>query len=238
VNEKQWLTAAAPRAGLDYLCSDGLYARAGLSAHRRKAGRRKLRLFLCACARRVWELIPPGLCRKAVALGERLADGEEVAARVAALDFWQDRGALSRRHAAHAAGVCVEKNLRWASVVGADAAAMAAAWALLEAEGGADMRPYDYDRGKRAEERAQAALLREVFGNLFRPVAVDPRWLTPDVVPLARGIYAERAFDQLPILADALEEAGCADEAVLGHCRGSGPHVRGCWVVDLLLGKG
>ncbi len=236
MNEKQWLTAATPRAGLDYLCSDGSYIRAGPSANRRKAGRRKLRLFLCACARRVWGLIPPGPCRKAVGLGERLAEGEDVAARVAALDLQRDRGALSGRHAAHAAGACVEKNLRWASVVGADASAMAAAWALLEAEGGEDMRIYD--RGKRAEERAQAALLREVFGNLFRPVAVDPRWLTSDVVPLARGIYAERAFDQLPILADALQEAGCANEAVLGHCRGPGPHVRGCWVVDLLLGKG
>ena len=66
---------------------------------------------------------------------------------------------------------------------------------------------------------------------------INPTWLTPDVVALARGIYAERAFDRLPILADALQDAGCDNADVLGHCRGPGPHARGCWVVDLVLGK-
>jgi hypothetical protein len=83
----------------------------------------------------------------------------------------------------------------------------------------------------------QADLLRDIFGNPFRPVAVDPRWLTSDVVELARGIYADCAFDRLPILADALQDAGCDHPDVLTHCRCDGPHVRGCWVVDLLLGK-
>ena len=61
--------------------------------------------------------------------------------------------------------------------------------------------------------------------------------MTPTVVQLAQSIYDDRAFDRLPILADALEEAGCTDAAILDHCRGPGPHVRGCWAVDLLLGK-
>jgi hypothetical protein len=82
------------------------------------------------------------------------------------------------------------------------------------------------------------ALLRCVAGDPFRPVACDPGWRTADVVSLARGIYDERAFDRLPILADALQDAGCDNADVLGHCRGPGPHVRGCWVVDLVLGKG
>lgn len=80
-------------------------------------------------------------------------------------------------------------------------------------------------------------MLREVFGNPFRPVVPDPTWLTSDVLLLVRGIYDERAFDRMPILADALQDAGCDNEEVLSHCRGTGPHVRGCWVVDLLLGK-
>jgi hypothetical protein len=65
----------------------------------------------------------------------------------------------------------------------------------------------------------------------------DSAWLTPTVLALAVGIYAERAFDRLPILADALEEAGCDHADILAHCRGDGPHARGCWVVDLMLGK-
>jgi hypothetical protein len=82
-----------------------------------------------------------------------------------------------------------------------------------------------------------AVFVRCVHGNPFRPVAVDPVWLTSTVVALAEGIYAERAFDRLPILADALQDAGCEDDDILNHCRGDGPHVRGCWVVDLILGK-
>jgi len=80
-------------------------------------------------------------------------------------------------------------------------------------------------------------LLRCMFGNPFRPVAFDPSWRTSTVVALAGGVYADRAFDRLPILADALQDAGCENEDILAHCRGSGPHARGCWVVDMLLGK-
>ncbi len=80
-------------------------------------------------------------------------------------------------------------------------------------------------------------LLRCIFGNPFRPVAVDPQWLTSTVTQLAQGIYDDRAFDRLPILADALQDAGCDNADVLNHCRDNGPHARGCWVVDLVLGK-
>jgi len=79
--------------------------------------------------------------------------------------------------------------------------------------------------------------LRCIFGNPFRPVAIDPQWLTSTVTLLAKGIYDDRAFDRLPILADALQDAGCDNADVLNHCRDTGPHARGCWVVDLVLGK-
>ena len=81
------------------------------------------------------------------------------------------------------------------------------------------------------------AIIRDLFGNPFRPASAGAGCLTATVASLAEVIYAERAFDRLPVLADALEEAGCEDGVVLGHCRGDGPHVRGCWVVDMLLGK-
>jgi hypothetical protein len=80
-------------------------------------------------------------------------------------------------------------------------------------------------------------LLRDVFGNPFAPVAFDPGWRTEAVVGLARGMYETRDFAPMPVLADALESAGCAAADILAHCRGNGPHVRGCWVVDLVLGK-
>jgi hypothetical protein len=82
------------------------------------------------------------------------------------------------------------------------------------------------------------ALARCVFGHPFRPLAFDPRWRTETTVALATGIHAERAYDRLPVLADALEEAGCDLPEVLSHCRQDATHALGCWVVDLVLGRG
>lgn len=82
-----------------------------------------------------------------------------------------------------------------------------------------------------------AALLRDIFGNPFRPVGVSPEWRTATAITLAGRMYESRDFDSMPILADALQDAGCDDADILDHCRGPGPHVRGCWVVDLVLGK-
>jgi hypothetical protein len=87
------------------------------------------------------------------------------------------------------------------------------------------------------EAAIQAALLRDIFGNPFRPVAFDPDWRTSTVTALAKQMYGSRDFSAMPILADALQDAGCDSDDILDHCRGAGPHVRGCWVVDLVLGK-
>lgn len=80
-------------------------------------------------------------------------------------------------------------------------------------------------------------LCRDVLGNPFRPAQFDPAWRTSAVLALARQMYDSRDFSLMPVLGDALEDSGCAEESVLSHCRGDGPHVRGCWVVDSLLGK-
>jgi hypothetical protein len=79
-------------------------------------------------------------------------------------------------------------------------------------------------------------IFRDIFGNPFRPVAFDAPWRTTDAVGIARSMYDARDFAAMPILADALEDGGCDSADVLAHCRGGGPHVRGCWVVDLVLG--
>ena len=95
-----------------------------------------------------------------------------------------------------------------------------------------------------AEQAVQAALLHELFGNPFRSNKFAPSWRTKDVANLAQASYEERALPsghldnaRLAVLSDALEEAGCADIAILTHLRSPGPHVRGCWALDLVLGK-
>jgi hypothetical protein len=97
--------------------------------------------------------------------------------------------------------------------------------------------PMHWLHGGLGATEKQTSLLRDLFGNPFRTPELEPRWRTSDVVGLARAIYEEKAFDRMPILADALMDAGCEDEGIVGHCRGDGQHVRGCWVLDLVLGK-
>jgi hypothetical protein len=90
------------------------------------------------------------------------------------------------------------------------------------------------------QTRRHCLILRDIFGNPFRPVTIDPAWLRwkfDTVSAIARHVYEDRAFHDLPILADALEDAGCTNADILTHCRQPGEHARGCWVVDLLLGK-
>ena len=112
---------------------------------------------------------------------------------------------------------------------------------------GREDQPETYARAKgaldvteREEAIQQCHLLRDIFGNPFCAVAVDRTWLAwndSTAMRIAQAIYDECAFDRLPILADALEDAGCDNADILNHCRQPGEHVRGCWVIDLLLGK-
>ncbi|MCE9565142.1 MAG: hypothetical protein K8U57_24180 [Planctomycetes bacterium] len=88
------------------------------------------------------------------------------------------------------------------------------------------------------ERIAHCNLLRDIFGNPFRPVAFAAEWRTSTVVALAQEMYGSRDFSPMPILADALQDAGCDNDDILTHCRdANGVHVRGCWVVDTILGK-
>ncbi len=93
-------------------------------------------------------------------------------------------------------------------------------------------------KNAQAEARVQSDLLREIIGNPFRTITFDSAWRPSDVLLLARGIYDERAFDRMPILADALQDAGCDSDDILNHLRDpNATHVRGCWALDLVLGK-
>jgi hypothetical protein len=182
------------------------------------ASKRKLRLFAVACSRRMWDWVD-SLGRSAAEIAERFADGlaspEEL--RVAR-PACQGAGGQAAWYAAASNPAIAARNAARSAQTGA------ANNALIGSEA--------------AELLAQANLLRDIFGWMpFRSWAVKPCWLTPAVVELAQVIYDDRAFDRMPILADALEHAGCDDEKILRHLREPGPHVRGCFVVDLLLGK-
>jgi len=116
--------------------------------------------------------------------------------------------------------------------------------AFMALGGAAGALPTEYDCGHQFENRGDAercrpvmAVFRDVFGNPFRPVAFPKSWRTSTAVSLARQMYEWREFSAMPILADALQDAGCDSDDILDHCRGPGPHVCGCWVVDLVLGK-
>ena len=106
---------------------------------------------------------------------------------------------------------------------------------LFTEDGGGDFRLREV--AEHEQERLQATHFRDVFGNPFRPVAFSPDWRTTTATAIASQMYDSREFGAMPVLADALQDAGCENADILDHCRGPGPHVRGCWVVDLVLGK-
>jgi hypothetical protein len=242
VTESEWLACTDPQPMLDFL--------------RGKVSDRKLRLFAAACCRMIWHLLVDERSQKAIELLERYADGlatdsELSAAAQDAHRAAEDGDSADNPYAgwtaANAVGAgqvddddedpdegCAADALRDAKDT-----AFSAAWAI-----GHHFHPDDsgdaWHAKTKAHEAAECDLLRHVVGNPFRRAAVDPAWLAWNggtVRTMAQGIYDERAFDRLPVLADALEEAGCTDTDILAHCRQPGPHVRGCWVVDLLLGK-
>lgn len=224
-------------------------------------GDRKLRLFGVACCRRVWRHLIDPRSRAAVEVAELFADGlvptadlvqahwrAQQAYTAGGEAFHGRRPDLERPHSisAHAAAAAVSND-----EVRSTDALRGAAYSAFH-----NVSPYSNEElmeSVRPEFAAQAPLLRCIVGNPFRPAAIEPAWLTSTVLALAHGIYEERAFDRTPILADALQDAGCENELVLAHLRhdgrgdrgepmGGSPlttavHARGCWVVDLLLGK-
>ena len=191
---------------------------------------RKLRLFAVACCRRKSKYFADPRCLSAVNAAEMYADDENCIGHVDTA-----HQACRLAHAEWRAKQGYRGQMVWltTALVSLTAPGLHLFPVLLDLQ----RVPIDSERGRNEEQANQAGLVREIFGNPFRPVTLDPRWQSETVVALAGGIYADRAFDRMPILADALEEAGCNNADVLSHCRWDGPHVRGCWVVDLLLGK-
>lgn len=228
MTEAEWLRYADPAPMLAFL-------KVG-------AGARKLRLFAVACARQVWDLLTDVRGRRAVEVAERFADGLLSSDDLA----WAREGALQAANNAFVNDDALATIPLWAVTPGPEEAAglvsvrvlyVAKARQLEESLAAYARRgPLPPERNLRRE---QADLLRDLFGNPFRAPSFAPSWLAWNentVVKLATAIYEERRFGDLPILADALEDAGCGDPDILAHCRGAGVHVRGCWVLDACRG--
>jgi hypothetical protein len=232
LTEGEWQTATVPGELIGYLTGPP-----------RRGSDRKLTLLALALVSPIRSFIQDRRFADVLAVAERSTEGaaaQEEVVRAATVGGRVAAAAKKRWRQLYEAGrpAPTPEELR---AVFADRLAGAfqyAPWMMATSASG-EVRSFVQAVGdSEPQERArQCGLVREIFGNPFRPVAVNPNWLTSSVVGLALGIHEGRAFDALPVLADALEEAGCAEAEILGHCRGPGPHVRGCWVVDLLLAK-
>ena len=232
MTEQSWLTHTIPWEMIDFVGP-------GASA-------RKLRLFACACCRQVLNPFVPPFVLRAVTATEAFADGEissDAQARVREVlgEAARAEGASGPVYFRDVLGACLSASCQSVNVaeVAQDTshvAASAAGDGPLH-EGLRVIRREDRPPEFVAELATQADLFRDIFGNPFRSSEIQLEWLTDTVLALARGIYADRAFDGMPILADALQDAGCDDDDILSHCRDPHKHVRGCWIVDLLLGK-
>jgi hypothetical protein len=217
---------------------------------------RKFRLFVAASALRLWFLPLDDRSKDVLAAFFRYTDG--VGSRE---DFFAACVRIQEAHpetsfVSHLAGAMWSDDpagASWAAMEIASAIAWGAAKdsvAITCADADEDERftwgfcgPEDphWQAVRAIEEKFQADLLRHIVGNPFRTVRLDPAWLCWNdgiVGKLAQAIYDERAFDRMPVLGDALEEASCTNEAILSHCRERGGHVRGCWVLDQLIGQG
>jgi hypothetical protein len=245
----------------EWLATPHLYHK--IDSLERQAGNdRRLRLFACACCRRAWDLLQVDAARRIVELSEAYADGEATEAELqlanslpefAGLDALYERE--DRPEATVQLSACVVDALEAARCLASSQVDI-----LLVVQNTSRVLAHDFIRSSQnfqmgrspghdeAEFAEKEKLLRDIFGNPFRPtpVAAPPwlRWNGGTVQQLALVAYQHRGLPEgmldpvrLAALADALEDAGCTDADLLGHLRGPGPHVRGCWAVDLVLGK-
>jgi hypothetical protein len=230
VTEVEWLACTEPDAMLEFLQG--------------KVRQRKLRLFAVTCCRRVWHHLADERSKQAIDISERFADGSATKEELTRAWHAANSASHDRQRLAEWAG-----SRDWYYAGKLDYAAHVAAALnlnpILVLSWANEEKGYT-DRWREAR-REQSLLLRDLFGNPLRSVTICPAvlaWNDSTVVRLAQAAYEERLLPEgtldngrLAVLADALEEAGCSDADILGHLRGPGPHVRGCWVIDSLLGK-
>lgn len=219
-DEERWATEARPDAVISHVKWRGWKPSMG----RTLLTGRETRLFACGCFRLIWDRITLPSIRERVELAEARADR---AVKQEVLD--------RNRHADGNPPPDTPDYLLRLYVTSLLGTRVVPGHLARVVRHAAEPERYPHD-GQWQECSHQANLARCVFGNPFRPVAFDPDWRTPAAVALARGMYEARDFAHMPILADALQDAGCEEPAVIGHCRDPDqPHVRGCWLVEAVL---
>ncbi len=230
MTEAEWQSATNPAEMLRSLTAE--------------PGHRKRTLLACGCCRRKWFEISEPALRQRIALAERFADDvvteEEVQQAFVAYRPTPTHHPVTRALRSATEYLGQRKHLSTLSETVEILLWLAEATGLDDTGGMKLRQPRrskHFQRGRDRELAAQAVLVRDVLGNPFRQPALHPAWRTDTAVSLARTMYESRDFSAMPILADALQDAGCDSDAILNHCRGGEPHVRGCWVVDWVLGK-
>lgn len=242
MKEHDWLT-----------CEESIWL---LEFLKQRASVRKLRLFAVACCRRIEHFLSDEQCQKGVNVAEKFADSEATVLELETsrqtisqllnqlpepfVGEQEPDDALILRWDALEVVRCATKTELSGAVFDSECdtavALVASGCANLAGANCIGYADRAVERGR--EYSRQTDILRDIFGNPFRPPPpIEPSLLTPAVVALAGDIYQQRAFERLPDLAAALEAGGCRDSELLDHLRGPGPHVRGCWALDLVLGK-
>jgi hypothetical protein len=195
---------------------------------------RKFRLFACACLGQLREKTDDAHFRRTVVLAERFVDGEcdRDSFRAAFRRAWPDGWERARVAALVAIDPMQRDNYSWRCLELANEVVD-----LISRRPRGFWQPNPVNREQQPSRKEQVALLHEIVGDPFAPVRFDPAWRTGDVVPLAESIAVDGTFEDLPVLADALEEASYPEQAVLSHLRAPGRHACGCWALDLVRGK-
>jgi hypothetical protein len=222
---EEWLVCDSPSKMLRHLLGSWWWKRplVWFGLGKPIMGFRKVRLYSCAVCRQNANYVRgDSRCKHALEISEAFADGAVTGVE------------LSKSN--HVARDIVQEGEWWGGTCTGDLL-LADATHCDEIAG--ILGILDLLRTDTNEEiKQQADLFREIYGRLpFGSVTINPSWLTAHVVKLAQQIYGDGTFDRMPELANGLEEAGCDNVEILAHCRGSGPHVRGCWALDLVLGK-
>jgi hypothetical protein len=226
MNEVAWRSCTDPAEMLSHLLEQG-------------TSDRKLRLLACACCRQIWDLLQNPKSRLAVEVSERFADDQATTLELARARATALTVGGNEAWAAYWAANVKPGGPLWNTFTAAATAIARRAVTKLQDPAMANLHG-TWDSAQKTAQLRQVDLITEIIGNPFRVFVMKQQWLAWEsglLVRLAEGIYEDRAYDRMPILGDALEDAGCEEEEILRHCREEREHLRGCWVLDWVLSK-